>query len=772
MIRMIRTHTTPTMPPRKPASSTKYRLFGLWVALLGFFALPSAHAYKQIVTNTGKTAKWPKLPITWFYNPNGFTQISQQQMITVMQNAFQQWASPTCTSFRANYGGLSQSLWSQFDGNNVLVWNSTIPSAQFPTALALMVPNINPTTGDFLDADIIFNSSYQWSTQPVGQQFDVIGTITHEIGHVVGLDHTNVTDATMFPTAAPGLCPCRTLKQDDINGVCAIYPSGTNPGGGKAGATCSVPADCASGFTCVLATPQSTSGVCLTDCTNTGGFCASGEKCTALTTGTSVCACQSNTDCNNGKTCQNYQCTGGSTSGNRKLGEVCDAQNLCATGLNCVILQQGANSGICFEDCTTTRACPNGETCRSLTNGTAACACQGDSECSGGKVCTSDLRCSNTNNRRKLGEPCDTNILCEAGLTCVATSQGATAGVCLALCTTTGTCVTGEKCYDVGNGQKACACQNDSDCTNGKSCQSSRCIGGSNQGAREGEACNPNCEAGLNCFGNPTNGGICVRPCQSNTECTGANKRCDTNNRYCVPENPGTRKRGEVCDNQNLCITGLFCTVLQQGASTGICFPVCNPQATAPCSGGERCAQLSGSNSGVCICQQDSECSGGGTCQQYVCKGSVNPGTCTVDTDCSSTDICRNTRCVPRNSCQSNADCGANLVCQNNLCTTKPSPEPPPPDGGTNPGSCDPACVAGTYCQKGRCITTPECLKNEDCNSRSTCQEYACIPIPLPETTPPKTGCQSHDTTPLSFFLLFLLLALVPFFRQQHRPRF
>ncbi|MCB9637921.1 MAG: matrixin family metalloprotease [Myxococcales bacterium] len=725
------------------------------LCLTMLFGGTSTQAFVQIKTNTGKTAKWPTLPITWFYNANGFTQIGQSQVVSVMQGAFQQWAAPTCTSFRANYGGTSQSLWSQFDGNNVLVWNSTIPSSQFPTALALTVPNINQQTGDFLDADIIFNSSYQWSTQPTGQQFDVVGTVTHEIGHLLGLDHTPVTDATMFATASPGLCPCRTLKQDDISGVCTIYPGNGNPGTGNVGDTCSAPTDCSSGLTCVLTNSQGTSGVCLSNCTNAGGFCGSGEKCTALTSGGSVCACQSDTDCNNGKTCQNYQCVGGSTTGgNRKLGETCDGQNLCANGLTCVVLQQGSTSGVCFEDCSTTRACPNGETCKDLTNGSAACACQSDGDCSGGKTCTTELRCSNSGDKRKLGEPCDNNILCESGLTCVSTSQGATSGVCLSLCTNGGSCVTGEKCYDLGNGEKACACQNDGDCNNGKSCQSFRCIGGGNQGGQEGEACNPNCATGLNCLNN-----VCVRPCQSEAQCTGLYKKCETVQGFCIPDAPGTRQRGDVCDAQNLCATGLFCTVLQQGASTGICFPLCVPQSTKPCAGGEPCSALTGRNDGVCFCNQDSDCSGGGSCQQYACKGSTNPGTCTVDTDCQASDICRNTSCVPRNSCQTNNDCAPSLVCTNNICS-QPPVEPPPTDGGNQTGNCTPACGAGTYCQKGRCITTPECLQDSDCGPRATCKEYTCVPDPIPESTPPKTGCQAYDTTPLSLFLLLLLAGL------------
>lgn len=65
---------------------------------------------------------------------------------------------------------------------------------------------------------------------------DIGNTVTHEAGHMLGLDHVCVQGAappsnacpvggsTMEPTAGPGDTDKRTLKPDDIDGVCSIYP--------------------------------------------------------------------------------------------------------------------------------------------------------------------------------------------------------------------------------------------------------------------------------------------------------------------------------------------------------------------------------------------------------------------------------------------------------------------------------------------------------------------------------------------------------------------
>jgi hypothetical protein len=48
--------------------------------------------------------------------------------------------------------------------------------------------------------------------------------LTHEIGHLFGLGHSERTDATMFLSAENGEIWKRTLSQDDIDGICALYP--------------------------------------------------------------------------------------------------------------------------------------------------------------------------------------------------------------------------------------------------------------------------------------------------------------------------------------------------------------------------------------------------------------------------------------------------------------------------------------------------------------------------------------------------------------------
>jgi hypothetical protein len=81
-------------------------------------------------------------------------------------------------------------------------------------------------SGVLLDADIALNSDlFAFTVSGEPGSADLQSVLTHEIGHVLGLDHSDVPGATMAArtnaSASEGL---RTLHADDIDAICSVYP--------------------------------------------------------------------------------------------------------------------------------------------------------------------------------------------------------------------------------------------------------------------------------------------------------------------------------------------------------------------------------------------------------------------------------------------------------------------------------------------------------------------------------------------------------------------
>ncbi|MFK7988413.1 MAG: matrixin family metalloprotease [Sandaracinaceae bacterium] len=133
------------------------------------------------------------------------------------------------TGFATNLGG------GEHDGENRIVWReSGWPEEAGTETLALTTLVFRRQSGQILDADIDLNGvNHGWSTAPTPPMglTDTENTLTHELGHLIGLAHVIDPGATMFEASPPGDIDKRTLSQDEVDGVCTIYPlRGPTPG--------------------------------------------------------------------------------------------------------------------------------------------------------------------------------------------------------------------------------------------------------------------------------------------------------------------------------------------------------------------------------------------------------------------------------------------------------------------------------------------------------------------------------------------------------------
>lgn len=89
----------------------------------------------------------------------------------------------------------------------------------------------DPATGAISGFIIQLNGDgHRWSPNGAADTYDVQNAVAHEFGHVFGLDHTDVSTATMNEVGPLGETSKRELDPDDIAGFCEIYgPEKTEP---------------------------------------------------------------------------------------------------------------------------------------------------------------------------------------------------------------------------------------------------------------------------------------------------------------------------------------------------------------------------------------------------------------------------------------------------------------------------------------------------------------------------------------------------------------
>jgi hypothetical protein len=184
--------------------------------------------------------KWAINPVQYFVSNRGASGVSPLQFAGAVARAFSTWEAVPTASIEYRFTGFTDALAGDDDGQTTLGF---LPMPDLDRVLAATSYVIDDATGELLESDIFFNSTFSWSTAPSGEpgRFDVESIALHEIGHLSGLGHSALgettlsgngrrviaAEAVMFPIAfGPGNIAGRTLRADDIAGISDLYPDG------------------------------------------------------------------------------------------------------------------------------------------------------------------------------------------------------------------------------------------------------------------------------------------------------------------------------------------------------------------------------------------------------------------------------------------------------------------------------------------------------------------------------------------------------------------
>ena len=151
--------------------------------------------------------KWPAAKSTLTY---GFLPGTPQDASAAVGRAFNTWASNTSFSFVKAQDYAKADIRVSFERGNHGDGDS------FDGSGGVLAHAFSPT-----DGRLHFDADETWAIGEVPGAYDVETVALHEIGHLLGLLHSSVEGAIMFPQIGAG--STKGLNGDDIQGINALY---------------------------------------------------------------------------------------------------------------------------------------------------------------------------------------------------------------------------------------------------------------------------------------------------------------------------------------------------------------------------------------------------------------------------------------------------------------------------------------------------------------------------------------------------------------------
>jgi len=177
----------------------------IWIFLL---SLSPVWAHQSLLTDSGDQVRWTKSHIPLVLKLENSNQGSQNEIKNVIQNSINEWNRHSTVKVVPSASDPS--------GNTL----SFVRNFPYGRGVLGVTEVKHSAPGVIESARIFINDDYYFSTVTGGYRTFLGDVVTHELGHMLGLGHSEVLDSTMFYTSFSGH---HSLATDDIAGVRGKY---------------------------------------------------------------------------------------------------------------------------------------------------------------------------------------------------------------------------------------------------------------------------------------------------------------------------------------------------------------------------------------------------------------------------------------------------------------------------------------------------------------------------------------------------------------------
>ena len=194
--------------PGTPTTEPEYRYDGL----------PDGGNLSMALSEYRAISKWDTLEISYYFQ-NGTEQLEGTLEHDLIRRAFALWSNQTALTFAEVTSSADADIlvaWARgdhgdgdpFDGPGDILAHASFPNPYDNEAVILH-----------------FDDDERWLDSET-RDVDLLTVAAHEIGHTLGLAHSNDPDALMYPSYSG---PRRFLGADDVAGVQALYGVASSP---------------------------------------------------------------------------------------------------------------------------------------------------------------------------------------------------------------------------------------------------------------------------------------------------------------------------------------------------------------------------------------------------------------------------------------------------------------------------------------------------------------------------------------------------------------